>query len=118
MVVRIRLARPPGHTKSTTQLHLVAVNARKARDAKPLEVLGVYDPVPRLVHDGAVQKKMEWSVERIRYWLGVGAQPSKPVVRLLSMARLIPPDAKYKGISLASSTTSPSSVSAAAPLRA
>jgi small subunit ribosomal protein S16 len=30
-------------------------------------------------------KTVEWSVDRIKYWLGVGALPSKTVVRLLEM---------------------------------
>jgi len=40
-------------------------------------------------------KTVEWSVNRIKYWLGVGATPSKTVVRLLEMGGVIPPDSKY-----------------------
>jgi len=29
------------------------------------------------------EKKVEWDVGRINYWLGVGAQPTKSVVKLL-----------------------------------
>ncbi|KIO28837.1 hypothetical protein M407DRAFT_242882 [Tulasnella calospora MUT 4182] len=108
MVVRIRLARPPGHTKLTTRFDLVATNLKKARDAKPIEKLGEYDPVPRILgtgpgagRPGQGHKRVEWSSERIRYWLDQGAQPSKSVVALLEKGGLLPPDNKYKGNSAA-----------------
>jgi len=71
--------------------HLVAINAQKARDAKPIETLGIYDPAMTLQK----HKTVEWSVNRIKYWLGVGALPSKTVVRLLEVAGVIPPHSKY-----------------------
>jgi small subunit ribosomal protein S16 len=90
MVVRIRFARPPGHTRATTWFDIVAINTRKARDAKPIEKLGEYDPVPRIQGTGPGagtpgkgEKRVEWSSDRIRYWLGVGAQPTKSVAALL-----------------------------------
>ncbi|KAG8950692.1 37S ribosomal protein S16, mitochondrial [Tulasnella sp. 424] len=108
MVVRIRLSRPPGHTKLTTRFDLVAINLKKARDAKPIEKLGEYDPVPRILgigpgagRPGQGHKRVEWSSERIRYWLDQGAQPSKTVVALLEKGGLLPPDNKYKGNSAA-----------------
>ena len=33
--------------------------------------------------DVPVEKRIEWNEDRIRYWLNTGAQPSKPVARLL-----------------------------------
>ncbi|EPQ60596.1 ribosomal protein S16 [Gloeophyllum trabeum ATCC 11539] len=71
---------------------LVAVDSRKRRDAKPIETLGVYIPKPT-AHDH--YKTVQWSVDRIKYWLGVGALPSKPVVRLLELGKILPPDSKY-----------------------
>lgn len=80
MVVRLRLAM---HGRRHNHVfHLVAINGRKARDAKPIEMLGIYDPAMRL---GENHKTVEWSVNRIKYWLKVGAQPSKTVVRLLEV---------------------------------
>lgn len=29
------------------------------------------------------EKRIVWDVERVRYWLGVGAQPTESVVKLL-----------------------------------
>jgi small subunit ribosomal protein S16 len=65
--------------------HLVAIDLRKRRDAKPIELLGIYDPRLRL---GQEHKTMHWSVERITYWLEKGgALPSKTVVKLLEWVR-------------------------------
>jgi small subunit ribosomal protein S16 len=97
MPVRIRLAR---HGQRHTPLyHIVAINATKARNAKPLEKLGEYDPIPRLpstahlpstskVFGGSEvvvpkEKRIDWDVKRINYWLGVGAEPTRSVVKLL-----------------------------------
>ena len=79
MAVRIRL-------KKTGRRHLpcyriVATDARTKRDGRVLEVLGVYDP---LANDAA--KQVVVNGERVRYWLGVGAQPSDTVASLLKKA--------------------------------
>lgn len=80
MVVRIRLAMHGRRHKHV--FHFVAINSRKARNANPIETLGIYDPAMTLDQK---HKTVEWSVDRIKYWLGVGALPSKTVVRLLEM---------------------------------
>ena len=79
MPVRLRFSL---HGRRNNRIfHLVAIDLRKRRDAKPIELLGVYDPRLRLGHE---HKTMHWSVERILYWLEKGgAQPSKSVVKLL-----------------------------------
>jgi hypothetical protein len=35
--------------------------------------------------NGVATKKVEWSVERIKWWIGKGAQPSDSVLKLLTM---------------------------------
>lgn len=78
MPIRIRMAM---HGRRHNKIfHLVAIDQRKRRDAKPAELLGIYNPAlePRGTH-----KTVQWSVDRIKYWLGVGAIPSKSAVRLL-----------------------------------
>jgi len=83
MPMRLRLAI---HGKRNDRIfHLVAVNQRSRRNAKPTELLGVYDP--RVRPGGSEHKTVEWSVGRIRYWLSVGAIPTKSVVKLLEMVR-------------------------------
>ena len=100
MPVRLRLARHG--TTHNPFYHLVAINQRKARNAKPLELLGTYDPCPRAPivkkktypemhatssqpHDNLVTKRVEWDVERIKWWISQGAQPSDSVMKLLTM---------------------------------
>ncbi|KAJ7596935.1 ribosomal protein S16 domain-containing protein [Mycena floridula] len=82
MVVRIRFAMHG--VRNNRILHLVAINQTQKRNGKPLELLGVYNPrmTPQQEH-----KTVQWSVDRIRYWLSVGAIPSKSAVKLLEMAR-------------------------------
>jgi small subunit ribosomal protein S16 len=77
--------------------NIVLAQARSARDSKPMEVLGTYDPLPKLpigTKEGDVDengkkvrkvKDIKVDVSRAKYWLGVGAQPSDTVWRLLSM---------------------------------
>ena len=56
---------------------VVAVS-RVKRDGKVIEEIGVYDPnkQPSLIQINS---------ERAQYWLGVGAQPSEPVLNLLKI---------------------------------
>jgi len=62
--------------------HLVAIEQGKRRDARPTELLGVYN---RYMKVDESKKTVEWSVDRIRYWLHVGAIPTKSVVKLLEL---------------------------------
>ncbi|KAF4621883.1 hypothetical protein G7Y89_g14461 [Cudoniella acicularis] len=82
---------------------------RTARNSKPIEVLGTYDPIPKAPIDGEGKpfKDIRLDTARAKYWLGVGAQPSDPAWRLLSMAGLLVP--KYRpnaGTDTASKQTS------------
>jgi small subunit ribosomal protein S16 len=36
-----------------------------------------------------MEKRIEWNVDRIKYWLSVGAQPSKPVAKMLDRVSLL-----------------------------
>ncbi len=53
---------------------ICAMDARTPRDGKSIEELGHYDPMVRNLEARAVL-----NVDRIRYWLSVGAQPSEKV---------------------------------------
>lgn len=80
MAVRLRLAlHGPAHNRI---FHLVAIDQRLRRNARPIETLGVFDPRLKV---GEKQKTVEWSVDRIKYWLRQGAQPSQSVVKLLTL---------------------------------
>jgi len=60
----------------------------------PIETLGVYRPQVHVSSDKKM-KTVEWSVDRLKYWLGVGAVPSKSAVRLMTQGGILPPDSKY-----------------------
>ena len=80
MPMRIRLA--VHGLRNHRIFHLVAIDGRRRRDGKPVELLGIYQPH---LKPGEDKKVVEWSVDRIRYWLQVGAVPSKSVVKLLEL---------------------------------
>ena len=65
---------------------LVAVDARFKRNGKYLERLGWFNPTP-----GQGEQDVELNSERIKYWLGVGAQPSDTVRDLLAKHDLLTP---------------------------
>jgi small subunit ribosomal protein S16 len=54
------------------------MDSRTPRDGRSIEELGHYDP---MCPDAKTQTVL--NVDRIRYWLGVGAQPSEKVSALL-----------------------------------
>src|SRR5262245_49941396 len=60
---------------------ICAMDARAPRDGRAIEELGHYDPLVRNPEAQTVLK-----VNRIRYWLSVGAQPSEKVQVLLNKA--------------------------------
>ncbi|MEZ4393461.1 MAG: 30S ribosomal protein S16 [Polyangiales bacterium] len=72
-MVKLRLARIG--TKKTPVYRIVAADSRAFRDGRHLERLGTYDP--RV--DGAFTV----NYARVQYWLGVGAQTSDELGRLL-----------------------------------
>ena len=80
MAVRLRLAMHG--TRHSKVFHMVAIDREARRNAKPIETLAVYDPRVKL---GEPQKTVQWSVDRIRYWLANGAEPTTSVVKLLTM---------------------------------
>ncbi|TBU34631.1 ribosomal protein S16 domain-containing protein [Dichomitus squalens] len=86
MAVRIRMAMHG--LRNNRILHIVAVNQRQRRNAKPIELLGIYNPH---LNPGESTKTIQWSVQRLKYWLNVGATPSKTVTKLLQMGGILPP---------------------------
>ena len=76
-MVRLRLKRFGRTHKPFYRLN--AIDQRSPRDGKPIEELGYFDPTEK---DEA--KGVSLKADRIRYWLGVGAQPSQTVRDLLA----------------------------------
>ncbi len=73
-MVAIRLSRTGA--KKRPSYRVVVIDKRRARDSRNIEIVGHYNPRPDPIE--IVLKR-----ERIDYWVGVGAQPSKTVTRLL-----------------------------------
>ena len=88
MAIAIRLAR--GGAKKRPYYKIVAADSRRARDGKFLEQLGTYNPM--LPKDS--EERVKLNEDRIRYWLGVGAQPSDRVHRFLDAAGILERTAK------------------------
>ncbi|KAI9820054.1 MAG: 37S ribosomal protein S16, mitochondrial [Phylliscum demangeonii] len=113
MVVKIRLAR--FGKRNAPFYNIVVAQARTARNSKPMEVLGTYDPVPKPAPHGEGNpfKDIQLDVSRAKYWLGVGAQPSDPVWRLLAMMGLWEP--KFRPGMMTTTTTTATGGKAAPP---
>ena len=73
-MVAIRLARTGAKKKPTYRV--VVTDKRRPRDSKTLEIVGHYNPRPSPI-------ELNLERERIGYWIGVGAQPSDTVKRLI-----------------------------------
>ena len=73
-MVRIRLRRIGAKRKPFYRI--VVANQRSARNGSFIEMVGTYNP---LTDPSDVRLK----AERVKYWLGKGAQPSEPMLRIL-----------------------------------
>ena len=84
MSMKIRLAR--GGSKKRPFYAIVAADSRMPRDGRFIEKLGTYNPM--LPKDSEERVKM--NIERIKYWLSEGAQPTDRVSRMLEAAGELP----------------------------
>jgi small subunit ribosomal protein S16 len=73
-MVRIRLRRQGAKKQPTYRV--VVADQRSPRDGRIIENIGFFNPRTE-------PETVTIDVERARYWLGVGAQPSQAVERLL-----------------------------------
>ena len=80
MSVSLRLSR--GGSKKRPYYKIVVANSRAPRDGKYLEQVGTYNPL--LAKDDA--NRVRLVEDRVNYWLGVGAQPTDRVARMLDKA--------------------------------
>jgi len=77
MAVKVRLARAGG--KHRPFYKIVVADERAPRDGAFLEQVGTYDPKPE-------PSKVELRSDRIDYWLGKGAVPTKTVGEIIRRA--------------------------------
>ena len=76
MSVKIKLKRIG--KKKNPQYRIVVADSRTARGGRSIEEIGIYQPrrEPSLIQVDS---------ERAQYWLGVGAQPTEPVMAILKI---------------------------------
>ncbi|WP_374634520.1 30S ribosomal protein S16 [Ferrovibrio sp.] len=82
MSVKIRMTR--GGAKKRPYYRIVVADSRSPRDGRFIEKIGSYDPM--LPKD---RERVQLDVERVKYWLSQGAQPSDRVARFFTQAGLM-----------------------------
>ena len=83
MSVRIRLSR--GGSKKRPFYKVVAADQRAPRDGRFIERLGSYNPMLPKEH----ADRFIVDVERVKYWLSKGAQPTERLEKMLSAMGLV-----------------------------
>lgn len=83
MAMKIRLAR--GGSKKRPFYRIVAADSRMPRDGRFIEKLGTYNPL--LPKDSEERVKMD--IDRVKYWIGEGAQPTDRIARMLEAAGVL-----------------------------
>ncbi len=79
-MVTIRLARHGG--KKRPFYHVTVAEKRTRRDGRFIERLGFYNPLAR-----GQEEELRINLERVDYWLSVGAQPTERTRQLVTKLR-------------------------------
>jgi small subunit ribosomal protein S16 len=88
MSLKIRLAR--GGAKKRPYYRIVVADSRSPRDGRYIERIGTFDP---LLPKGSPDR-VKLVEERVKHWLGHGAQPTDRVLRFLDAAGIRKRDAR------------------------
>lgn len=83
MSVKIRLAR--GGAKKRPYYYIVVAHTTSPRDGRYIEQIGTFNPM--LKKDD--ESRVKLNLDRAKYWVGVGAQPTDRVARFLDAAGLL-----------------------------
>lgn len=78
MALTIRMSR--GGAKKRPYYRIVVADSRSPRDGRFIERLGTYNPMVAKDHP----ERVTLNAERLKHWIGVGAQPSDRVARFLA----------------------------------
>ena len=78
-MVKIRLTR--GGAKKRPFYHIIVTDSRAARDGRNIERVGYFNPIAT-----GGEKRIELDTERVRHWLGQGAQMTDKVRNLYKAA--------------------------------
>ncbi len=76
MAVKIKLKRL-GKIRSP-HYRIIVADSRTRRDGRAIEELGLYHPIEN-------PSRIQVDSDRVQYWLGVGAQPTEPVLAILKV---------------------------------
>ena len=83
-MLKLRLSR--GGTKKRPVYKVVVADSRFARDGRFIEKVGFFNPLlPK-----EKKERIGLEAERIKYWLGQGAQPTTRVARILGENEIMP----------------------------
>ena len=85
MSVKIRLSRHGA--KKRPYYRIVVADIRAPRDGKFIEKVGTFNPLK----DKGDDTRLNLQLDRIKHWLGNGAQPTDTVHRFLSDAGVLKP---------------------------
>ena len=85
-MVTIRLARHG--SKKNPFYHITVADRAASRDGRFVERVGFYNPVAK-----GQAEALRVDLERVDYWLSVGAKPSEVVAKLIQKARTAAPAA-------------------------
>jgi small subunit ribosomal protein S16 len=80
MAVKMRLTRVG--SKKNPIYRVVVADSRSPRDGRFIEIVGRYNPQTD-------PSTIELDEDKVREWLGKGAQPTQPVARLLKKKELL-----------------------------
>ena len=75
-MVKIRLKRLG--TKKRPYYRIVVQDVREPRNGKTIDEVGIYHPIE------IAEKQISFDADKVRNWLGKGAQPTDTVRRLLN----------------------------------
>ncbi|OQM77204.1 30S ribosomal protein S16 [Manganibacter manganicus] len=87
MALKIRLAR--AGSKKRPYYQIVVADSRSPRDGRFIEQIGFWNP--QLPKDG---ERVKVDEDRVKHWLGHGAQPTDRVLRFLDAAGLAKREAR------------------------
>lgn len=79
-MVKIRLTR--GGAKKRPFYHVIVTDSRSARDGRNIERVGYYNPIAT-----GNEKRVELDLERVKHWVGQGAQMTDKVADLVKQSQ-------------------------------
>lgn len=88
MALKLRLSRHGA--KKRPFYRIVVADSRAPRDGRHIEILGTFNPL--LPKDS--EERVKLKEDRVKHWIGVGAQPTDRVLRFLDAAGLAKRDAR------------------------